>query len=136
LIFGLSFDDEIFIPALVAVLENQLSLGMVFQILLRRIDLGSFLMVAARSIILAIFVPDATSSTMVIHALGSPATSTQLLFSGILVLVLLPMVIDYFNGCVRARSLGIATQIKIMGEYVGIFRSMIRYLSSAASRKV
>jgi hypothetical protein len=26
------------------------------------------------------------------------------------------MVIDYFNGCARARSLGIAAQIKIMGE--------------------
>jgi hypothetical protein len=30
-----------------------------------------------------------------------------LLLPGILVLVLLPMVIDYFNGCARARSLGI-----------------------------
>jgi hypothetical protein len=38
---------------------------------------------------------------MVIHALGSPVTS---------------MMIDYFNGCARARSLGIAAQIKIMGE--------------------
>jgi hypothetical protein len=26
------------------------------------------------------------------------------------------MLIDYFNGCARARSLGIVTQIKIMGE--------------------
>jgi hypothetical protein len=33
-----------------------------------------------------------------------------------LVLVLLLMLIDYFNGCVRARSLGIAASIKIMGE--------------------
>jgi hypothetical protein len=41
--------------------------------LLRQIDLGSFLMVVARSIILAIFVPAATSSTMVIRALSSPA---------------------------------------------------------------
>jgi hypothetical protein len=32
-----------------------------------------------------------------------------------LVLVLLPMLIDYFNGCVHAHSLGIAAQIKIMG---------------------
>jgi hypothetical protein len=39
-----------------------------------------------------------------------------LLFSDILVLVLLPMVIDYFNGCARARSLGTAAEIKIMGE--------------------
>jgi hypothetical protein len=30
--------------------------------------------------------------------------------------VLLPMVIDYFNGCTRTRSLDIAVQIKIMGE--------------------
>jgi hypothetical protein len=30
--------------------------------------------------------------------------------------VLLPMVIDYFNGCTRVRSLGIAAQIKIMGK--------------------
>ena len=34
----------------------------------------------------------------------------------ILVLVLLPMWYDRFNGCVRACSLGIAAQIKIMGE--------------------
>jgi hypothetical protein len=33
-----------------------------------------------------------------------------------LVLVLLLMLIDYFNGCARTRSLGIAAQIKIMGE--------------------
>jgi hypothetical protein len=44
-----------------------------------------------------------------------------LLFPGILVLVLLPMVIDYFNGCTRARSLGIAAQIKIMGEPSVVF---------------
>jgi hypothetical protein len=31
-----------------------------------------------------------------------------LLFTGILVLVILPMAIDYFNGCVRVYSLGIA----------------------------
>jgi hypothetical protein len=72
---------------------------------------------------------------MVIRALGSLATSTMLFgyfFPGILVLVLLPMVIDYFNGCARARGLGIAAQIKI----IGIFRSMVWYLSSAASKKV
>jgi hypothetical protein len=34
----------------------------------------------------------------------------------ILVLVLLPIWIDYFNGCACARSLGIAAQTKIMGE--------------------
>jgi hypothetical protein len=34
------------------------------------------------------------------------------LFSRILVLVLSPMLVDYFNGCVRTRSLSIAAQIK------------------------
>jgi hypothetical protein len=29
------------------------------------------------------------------------------------------MVIDYFNGCTRAHSLGIAAQMKIMGELKG-----------------
>jgi hypothetical protein len=64
---------------------------------------------------------------MVIHTLGSPATSTRLsgyFFPGILVGVLLTMMIDYFNGCVRARSLGIVAQIKIIGEpllvYLGL----------------
>jgi hypothetical protein len=53
-----------------AVLEDQISLGMILKILLHHFDFGSFLMVAARSIVLAIFVPAATSSTMLIHALG------------------------------------------------------------------
>jgi hypothetical protein len=41
-----------------------------------------------------------------------------------LVLVLLPMLIDYFNGCARARSLGIAAQIKIMGEPSLVFTGL------------
>jgi hypothetical protein len=40
----------------------------------------------------------------------------RLLFPSTLVLVLLLMLIDYFNGCARTHSLGIAAQIKIMGE--------------------
>jgi hypothetical protein len=47
-----------------------------------------------------------------------------------LVLVLLPMLIDYFNGCVRARNLGIAANIKFMGEsslvFIGLWLSFIR----------
>jgi hypothetical protein len=47
-----------------------------------------------------------------------------------LVLVLLPMLIDYFNGCARTRSLGIAAQIKIMGEpsllFTGLWFGFIR----------
>jgi hypothetical protein len=46
------------------------------------------------------------------------------------VLVLLPILIDYFNGCVHARSLGIAAQIKIMGEpsfvFTGLWFGFIR----------
>jgi hypothetical protein len=42
--------------------------------------------------------------------------AVRLLFPSILVLILLLMVTDYFNGCARACSLGIAALIKIMGE--------------------
>jgi hypothetical protein len=34
------------------------------------------------------------------------------------------MWIDYFNGCARARSLGIAAQIKIMGEPTLLFTGL------------
>jgi hypothetical protein len=44
-----------------------------------------------------------------------------LLFPSILALVLLPMVIDYVNGCARARGLDIAAQIKIMEEPLLVF---------------
>jgi hypothetical protein len=43
---------------------------------------------------------------------------------GILVLVLLPMWINYFNGCAHARNLGIAAQIKIMGEPLLVFTGL------------
>jgi hypothetical protein len=42
----------------------------------------------------------------------------------ILVLVLLSMLIDYFNGCARVRDLGIAAQIKIMGEPSLVFTGL------------
>ena len=78
-------------------------------------------MVSVRRYILVIFVPAAMSSTMVIHTLGFPVMSIKLFgcFSlGIVVLVLcLLMLSDYFNGCALAISLGIADQIKIMGEH-------------------
>jgi hypothetical protein len=41
-----------------------------------------------------------------------------------LVLILLPMLIDYFNGCARTRSIGIAAQIKIMGEHSLVFTGL------------
>ena len=40
----------------------------------------------------------------------------RLLFPEILMVLLLLVCVDYFNGCLRARSLGTAAQIKIMGE--------------------
>jgi hypothetical protein len=79
---------------------------------------GSLVMVVTRMFVHAIFIPTATSSTIVICALDSPTTSTRLFgcFSLEYWCWYLPMVIDYFNGCARVRRLGIATQIKIMGE--------------------
>jgi hypothetical protein len=49
-----------------------------------------------------------------------------------LVLVLLPMLIDYFNGCARACSLGIASQIKIMGEPSLVFTGLWFWFYSVA----
>jgi hypothetical protein len=50
-----------------------------------------------------------------------------------LMLVLLPMLIDYFNGCACARSFGTAAQIKIMREpslvFTGLWFRFIRLLS-------
>jgi hypothetical protein len=34
------------------------------------------------------------------------------------------MLHDYFNGCARARRLGIAAQIKKMGESLSVFASL------------
>jgi hypothetical protein len=45
----------------------------------------------------------------------------RLFCPNMLVLVLLPMLIDYFNSCTRACSLGIAAQIKIMRESSSVF---------------
>jgi hypothetical protein len=38
-----------------------------------------------------------------------------------LVLILLPMLIDYFNGRARERSIGITAKFKIMGEPSSVF---------------
>jgi hypothetical protein len=48
--------------------------------------------------------------------------AVRFLFLGILVLVLLPMWYDCFNGCVRACSLGTAAQIKKGRTTIGIYR--------------
>jgi hypothetical protein len=54
--------------------------------------------------------------------------AVQFLFPGILVLVLLLMWYDCFNGYVRARSLGTAAQIKKKRTTIGIYRFMVCYL--------
>jgi hypothetical protein len=62
---------------------------------------------------------------MVIRTFGfqrcRPDETVRLLFSSILVLVLLAMVIDYFNSYMRAHSLGTVAQIKIMRESLLVF---------------
>jgi hypothetical protein len=65
-----------------------------------------------------VFVPAAMFLTIVIHTFSPPAISKdgRLSFPEILMLVLLPILIDYFNGCARACNFSIAAQIKIMGE--------------------
>jgi hypothetical protein len=95
---------------------------MVFRILLRQIDLGSFLMHGCRKE----YYP--RNNFLGCYVLDNGYSCSQqrrpdcsITFPGILVLVVLPIVIDYFNGCTRARSLGIASQIKIMGELLLIF---------------
>jgi hypothetical protein len=55
--------------------------------------------------------------------------SCSVAFPCILVLVLLLMVIDNFIDCARAHSLGIAAQIKIMGEPSLIFSYLSFFLS-------
>jgi hypothetical protein len=52
---------------------------------------------------------------------GDIDQAVRLIFSGILVLVFLPMLIEYFNGYVCARSFGIAYQIKTIGESSLVF---------------
>jgi hypothetical protein len=50
--------------------------------------------------------------------------AVRLLFPGIQVLVLLPLVIDCFNDYACARSLGTAAEIKIMGEPSLVFTGL------------
>jgi hypothetical protein len=50
--------------------------------------------------------------------------AVRFVFHGILVLVLLPMLYDYSIGCERARSLGTAAKIKIMGEPSLVFTGL------------
>jgi hypothetical protein len=44
--------------------------------------------------------------------------------------------LDEFNGCVRARSLSITAQIKIMGEHSSVFMVLWLLSTLVASKKV
>ena len=87
--------------------------------------LGPPLMVAARRNVLAIFVPAATSSTMVIRSFGSNVDqSVRLLFPKILVLILLSMLVDYFNGYAVRVVLALRLKIKIIGKSLLVFTGL------------
>jgi hypothetical protein len=103
---------------------------MVLQILLCRIDVGSFFSWLPRVCPDCYVLDNGDSYSWLTNDIDQVV---RLLFPVILVLVFLSMMITYFNGCTRARSLGI-----IDGEYtfVGIFKSMDLYLSSTAFKKV
>jgi hypothetical protein len=72
-------------------------------------------MVAGKMIILVVFTSAATSTTRVIRTFDYPTMWTRLLgcfFFGILVLVLLPMLIDYLNSCTRV-YVNLALRLKL-----------------------
>jgi hypothetical protein len=50
--------------------------------------------------------------------------AVQCVFPGILVVVLLPMLDDYYNGCARACSFGTVIKIKIMEEPSLVFTGL------------
>jgi hypothetical protein len=113
----------IFFSALIVVLLDYSSIDTVFQILLRHVDFGVFLMVAEEDYPCNIYpgcyvLDNGDSSTWLFSDVDQ---TVQSFFPKILILVLSPMLVDYFNGCVRARSLGIAVQIKNMGAPLLVF---------------
>jgi hypothetical protein len=95
------------------VLLDYSSIGMVFQILLLQVDFEVFSWLSRGGLSLQYFYPgcyvidNGDSYTRLSSGVDQTVRS---LSPGILVLVLLPMLVDYFNGYVRARSLGIAAQ--------------------------
>jgi hypothetical protein len=124
-IFGLSFDDEIFFSVLMVVVLDYSSIGTVFQILLQfwSFSHGCREEDYPHNICPGCYVLDnGDSYTRLSNDVDQAVRS---LFPGILVLVLSPMWIDYFNGCVRARSLGIAAQIKNMGAPLLVFAGIL-----------
>jgi hypothetical protein len=89
---------------------------MVLQILFRQTNLGIFIMVATRSVVLTnicsgCYVFDNGDSYLWLT--NDVDKVVQLLFPGILMWVLLPIVTDYLIGYARARSLGIALKLKL-----------------------
>jgi hypothetical protein len=106
------------------VLLDYSSIGTVFQILLRQVDFGFFSHGCReedypRNICPGCYVLDNGDSYIWLSSDVDQVVRS--LFPEILVLVLSPMLVDCFNGCVRARSLGIAAQIKNMGAPLLVF---------------
>jgi hypothetical protein len=123
-IFDLLFGDEIFFPASMVVLSDHNFLGMGPSDLASPDRFWIFCRYCREEDYPCSFGPgcyvldngDAYSQLFI-----DVDEADRFLFPDILVLVLLPMLIDYFNGCARACSLAIAAQIKIMGELSLVF---------------
>jgi hypothetical protein len=102
-------------------------IGMLFQILLRQINIWLFSHgrreeYYPRNICLGCYVFDNGDSYS--RFTSNVDKSIRLLFSGILVWILLPMMIDYINGCARAYRLDIVAQTKIMRESSLVFSGL------------
>jgi hypothetical protein len=109
-IFGPSFDDVVFFPASTVVLE--IFLGMVLHGLFSWLPRGDFPHNYPNCYILDDGVSYARLPRCVDKAI-------RLLFPEILMSVLLPLLLDQFNGCSRARAL--VLRLKIMEEPSLIF---------------
>jgi hypothetical protein len=110
-IFCPSNDHGISYPTSMMVLGDYSSLGMCIQVFIRHIGFVSFLTVV-RSL-LTIFCPICYIIDNGDSYSRLPSDVVRLFFSSILVLVLLPMLIDHFNGCARAHNFGIWLELKL-----------------------
>jgi hypothetical protein len=97
-------------------------------------------MVAARMFVLATFVPTATSSTMMIHTLGSSTTSTRLFgYFSLAYWFWYSFRWGLTTSMVARVHVALALRLKLKiwdNPFVTIFRFMVWYLSSAVSRKI
>ena len=92
---------------------------MVFQILLRQTDFGYFCSVATSRTVLAIFVNICSGCYVLDKCDSYPRLSSdvdqavRLFFLEVLVLVLLPMLLDYFNSFVVRVALALDSKLKL-----------------------